>query len=479
MSFISLYYLIFLISTATVSYLLPARYRAVWLLAASWFFYFTWQPVFLLILIFITLVSFLAGRKIASAAQTERRIWLLGTITVLFLPLFFFKYFSFYNFSLRDFSVRLSFDSSASPQSYLVPLGISFFTFQAVSYVVDIYRNYLEPEKRVERYALYTAFFPTLLAGPIERAKSMLNQIGNPAKFESENIRAGLQLILWGVFKKVVLADRMADFLEKVYGEPQKFAGIFIYVAIIFTGLQIFCDFSAYSDIATGSAKILGINLTKNFDDRVYAAPSREIFWQGWHRSLTSWMRDYVFFPLSRRTKDKSRLYVNLIIVYFLVGLWHGAAWGFVIWGLLNGFWLVLESATKKGRQKLFSNLKINTEGRVFYFAAWLLVFHVGSFFGVFFRESIPSEAFSFIGNIANSNANFANKPEFQNCMVIFGLLIFMDLINRKIPPNHNFDVFISRRHWLVRWILYIVLAEMILRYLGAFENNGFVYFNF
>jgi alginate O-acetyltransferase complex protein AlgI len=480
MSFISLYYLIFLISVVTVNYLLPAKYRTFWLLAASWFFYLTWQPAFLIILVFITLISFFAGIKIASTAEkAQRKKKLIGSVILLFLPLLFFKYFNVFNSSLRDFFPQFVLDNSVSQQPYLIPLGISFFTFQAVSYVADIYRNYLEPERKIEKYALYLAFFPTLLAGPIERAKAVLNQLGNPAKFESENIRAGLQLILWGVFKKVVLADRMADFLGNVYDEPQKFQGVFIYLAIVFTGLQVFCDFSAYSDIAVGSAKMLGIKLTKNFDDRVYAAPSREIFWQGWHRSLTSWMRDYVFFPLSRGTKAKSRLYLNLIIVYFLVGLWHGAAWGFIIWGLLNGFWLALESATKSARQKLFANLKINTDGRIFYFLAWLFVFHIGSFFGVFFRENDPLKALSFIRNLTNSNANFIVSRETQNCLVTVALLIFMDLINRKIPKNQNFDAFINNQPLLVRWIMYILLAEMILRYLYVFENTGFVYFNF
>lgn len=480
MSFISVFYLLFLITAAGVYYLLPAKYRSLWLLGASYFFYLSWQPAFLLILIAVTLAAFLLGKKIAVAAdQPLKKRWLTLSVIVLILPLLFFKYYNFLSDNLSSLAALFSLNASLPKQPFLIPLGISFFTFQALSYVADVYRGYLAPEKRICIFAVYLAFFPTLLAGPIERAKSILNQLSDAPDFDYQNIRAGAQLILWGVFKKVVLADRMADFLGKVYKEPQNFQGVLVYLAIIFTGLQIFCDFSAYSDIAVGSARILGIKLTKNFDDRVYAAPSREIFWKGWHRTLTSWMRDYVFFPLSRGAKAKSRLYLNLIIVYFLVGLWHGATWGFIVWGLLNGLWLVGEGITKERRQRLFARLGINTDGRLFYFFAWLFIFHVGSFFGIFFRTNNPPEAFSFLKNITNSNANLAGNSEFRACLLTIVFLLAMDFINRKIPKDHNFDAFISVQKTWFRWLLYIILAELILRYIYVFGELRFVYFNF
>lgn len=271
----------------------------------------------------------------------------------------------------------------------------------------------------------------------------------------------------------------MAYFLGNIYSEPQNHPGILIYFAIIFTGLQVFCDFSAYSDIAVGSAKLLGINLSKNFDDRVYAAPSREIFWKGWHRSLTSWMRDYVFFPLSKGARSKSRLYLNLVVVYFLVGLWHGASWGFITWGFLNGVWLAAESVTKKRRHEFFTKLGFDINRKIFYFISWLFIFHVGSFFGVFFRTKTPLDAFAFMRNITNLNVNVRADREFKNCLMIIVFLIFMDLINRKIPPNQNFDAFIGGQKTWFRWLIYILLTEMILQYLYLFDNARFVYFNF
>ena len=480
MSFISVFYLLFLALTATAFYLLPPKFRSIWLLLTSYFFYLTWQPAFLGILFFVSLLAFLFGKKIASITdRKQKKDWLIRSVIVLILPLVFFKYYNFLNENLAEILGLIAFDSPFVNQPYLIPLGISFFTFQAISYVADIYRGYLKPEERIEKFAVYMAFFPTLLAGPIERAKSILSQINNPASFQYQNIRAGLQLILWGVFKKVVLADRMLDFMERVYADPQNFQGIFVYLAIIFSVFQLFCDFSAYSDIAVGSAKIFGIKLTKNFNDRVYAAPSREIFWQGWHRSLTSWLRDYVFFPLSRGVKTRAGLYVNLLIVYFLVGLWHGAAWGFIIWGILNGIWLVLENITKQKRWQFFTSLGFDINGKFYYFFSWLLVFHVGAIFGVFFRTDTLHEALNFFGNVVNPNINLIYSQEGRMCLITIAFLFFMDLINRQIPANQNFDAFIGGQKIWFRWLIYLLLAEAILRYIFVFDNARFIYFNF
>lgn len=480
MSFISVFYLLFLTLAATVFYLLPTKYRTIWLLFVSYFFYFTWQPAFSVVLFCVTLLSFQFGKKIAFVSDEKiKKRWLAGSVIVLLLPLIFFKYFNFLNENLATILNLFSLGKPLPFQPYLIPLGISFFTFQAISYVADIYRGYLKPEKQIEKFAVYMAFFPTLLAGPIERPKSILGQLSHPVSFEYQNVRAGLQLILWGVFKKVVLADRMTDFMGKVYAEPQNFQGVLIYFTAIFSVFQLFCDFSAYSDIAVGSARIFGIELTKNFDDRVYAAPSREIFWQGWHRSLTSWLRDYVFFPLSRGAKSRALLYVNLVIVYLLVGIWHGAAWGFVAFGLLNGIWLVMENATKHWRGQFFTRLGFNINGSVFYFLAWLFIFHVGAFFGVFFRTNTPQEAFNFMAHIVNSNANLLNSWEARSCLMTIAFLVFMDLINRQIPKNQNFDVFINSRKTWFRWLFYVLLAELIIRYTHVFDDAAFMYFNF
>lgn len=480
MPFISVFYLLFLALVAIVYYLLSRRPRMVLLLCASYFFYLTWQPAFLMVLCCITLIGFQSAKMIASVADKKAKKQLLfWSVMILLLPLVFFKYFNFLNETLSKVFGIFAIEIPILTQPYLVPLGISFFTFQAISYVADVYRGYLNPEKRIENFALYMAFFPTLLAGPIERAKTFLSQIHVPVSIDYHNIRAGMQLILWGVFKKVVLADRMMDFIGKVYSQPQDFQGIFIYMTIVFSSFQLFCDFSAYSDIAVGTARIFGINLMKNFDDRVYAAPSREIFWKGWHRSLTSWLRDYVFFPLSKGVRSRYGLYINLMIVYFLVGLWHGASWGFILWGLFNGIWLVAEHVSKNGRRKLFMGLGINIHSNIHYFLSWLLVFHAGALFGIFFRTDTPQDAFDFISNLSNSNTNWFSGWESKTCFVTILLLLLMDWINRRIPKNENFDKFIEQKRTWFRWIVYILLTELILRSIFIFGNENFMYFKF
>ncbi len=480
MSFISVFYLVFLLAVAGVFYRLPARLRVYWLLGAGYVFYLSWQPAFLFVLLGVTVWSYFAGKRVhAAAAGAEKKRWLAAGVVVSLVPLVFFKYFNFINDNVAALAAHAGLSYAVPNHPYLAPLGVSFFTFLAISYLADIYRGYLKPEPEAAKYFLYLAFFPTLLAGPIERARSILTQISAPAAFEYENLRAGFQLILWGVFKKVVLADRMTDLMNNVYAEPQNAPGALVYAAIAFSVFQLFCDFSAYSDIAVGSARVLGIRLTKNFDDRVYAAPSREIFWQGWHRSLTMWLRDYVYFPISRGVANRARLYFNLVVIYFLVGLWHGATWGFIIWGILNGVWLVFENITKPVRARLFARLGWNTESRSFHFAAWLLVFHVGAFFGVFFRTEDPSDVFRLLGHLGNSNAGLLGDPLARSAALTLVLLFFMDLVNRQIPKNENFDAFLSRQNAFLRWALYVLLAQLVVRYFFVFEDVKFIYFNF
>ncbi|MEZ5345353.1 MAG: MBOAT family O-acyltransferase [Pyrinomonadaceae bacterium] len=480
MSTISAFYLIFLFIVTCGYYALPARYRPLWLLGASYLFYFTWQPAFLLVLCFVTFVAFNLGRLLPKISDPlKKRNFLLGGIALLLLPLFTFKYLNQTNDLITAILDMFSVSVSFPKQPYLAPLGISFFTFLSIGYVADIYRGYLEPERSLHKFAVFVAFFPTILAGPIERAKSLLKQINAPRSFDRENIRAGLQLILWGVFKKVVIADRIAAFTGDIYAAPENFPGFIVYLAIVLSVFRVFCDFSGYSDIAVGSARLLGINVVKNFDDRVYAATSRQKFWQGWHMSLTSWIRDYVFLPLSKKVKTRGFLYFNLIFVFLLIGLWHGATWGFLIWGLLNGVWLVIERVTQLKRHKFAAGAGIGPDSRVYRFLSWLLVFHAGAFMGVFFLASSPQNAFDMFSAIANSNAGIFQSGELRGTALTIVFLMFMDLINSRIPKGQNFDRFIGKQHLVVRWIMYFVLAELILRYVLVFRTEGFMYFLF
>ncbi|NNF00416.1 MAG: MBOAT family protein, partial [Pyrinomonadaceae bacterium] len=410
---------------------------------------------------------------------SQKRRWLFGGVAILLLPLFIFKYLNPINQAISGMLEAFSIQFSFPDQPYLAPLGISFFTFVAIGYVVDIYREYIEPETRIHRFALFLAFFPTILAGPIERAKSLLNQINNPVSFEYENIRAGFQLILWGVFKKVVIADRISDLVQKIYAQPENFPGLIIYFAIVLSIFRVFCDFSGYSDIAVGSARIFGINVSKNFDDRVYASTSLLKFWQGWHISLTSWIRDYVFFPLSKNVKSRGQIFLVLVFVFVLLGIWHGLTWGFVIWGFLHGLFVVLERVTKFGRHQAWPRIGLDPSGKIPNFVSWVFTFHIWSFIGLFFLAQTPGKVANILSGIANSNANLLSRPELKSMAITFALIFGMDLINRLIPKNKNFDSFIGKQHVLVRWVIYVALAELILRYILVFKDAGFLYLRF
>ena len=478
MSHTSTFYLLFLAAGASVYYLLPPRLRPLWLLSLSYLFYLTWQPAFLLVLIGVTIAAFVFGRNIRRAGEGNRLLMATAVIALL-SPLVFFKYYNFLNESISHIFSSFFGSAGALPsQPYLIPLGISFFTFQAISYVADIYRGYLKPEKSFIRFAAYVAFFPTLLAGPIERARSILGQLRRPIAFEYRNVQAGLQLILWGVFKKVVIADRLTDFINTVDANPRDQQGVMVYLAIVFAVFQLFCDFSAYSDIAVGSGRMFGIRLSKNFDDRVYASPSREIFWRGWHRTLTSWLRDYVFFPLSHGVTSRSWLYVNLIFVYLLVGIWHNATTGAITWGFLNGIWLVLEKSTKEARWQFFRRMGLDTDGRLYNFLGWVIVFHLGALIWVVFRSASPLDAAQFIKHIGNTNAGLT-VGQLRGCVPSIVLILLMDQVNKRIPKGENIDALLSGRTMLVRWVFYILLIELILRYSFVFDQVNFRYFNF
>lgn len=480
MSQTSFLYLIFLALVGFGYYALrKARWQNGWLLLCSYLFYASWQPLFCVLLFVVSLFTYGAGLFLASRPQKAQPLLLGWMISILLTPLFLFKYFNGWQQVLLDWWGYLPPGHTAAWQPLVIPLGISFFTFVAIGYLIDIKRGYLQPEKNWLHFATFLAFFPTIMAGPIERAKSMLPQLKQQRLFAYENVQAGAQLILWGFFKKIVIADRLNYFINGMYEQPSTQPGIFIYLAIMLSGIQIFCDFSAYSDIAVGTGRMLGIQVSKNFHDRVYAAPSREIFWKGWHRSLTSWLRDYVFFPLSKGNTSKTRLYANLMMVYLLVGLWHGASWGFVAWGLLNGLWLVGENASKKWRLRFFSSLGINTEGRIYHFCGWLLVFHAGAFIGLFFRTTEWTNLVAILKSLGNSNQHFTLNYYYP---VLAGALLFtlvLEVVSRQIPANQNMDAALRHKPKIVRWIFYVLLSVSILRFFEVYHASSFLYYNF
>ncbi|MCB0064655.1 MAG: MBOAT family protein, partial [Caldilineaceae bacterium] len=337
MLFNSLQFIIFFPAVVTIYFLLPHRYRWLLLLAASYYFYAAWQIEYTLLIFISTAVDYAMAHLMAQSEKLWHRRAYLGVSLLVNLGLLFgFKYFNFFNESVRATLNLFNIFYNVPAFQVLLPVGISFYTFQTLSYTIDVYRGKLAPERHFGRFALYVAFFPQLVAGPIERATHLLPQFHQPMTFNQTRIASGLRLLLWGMFKKVVIADRLALYVNQVYDHPGDHGALTLLIASYFFAFQIYCDFSGYSDIAIGAARVMGFDLMENFR-QPYMARSIAGFWRRWHISLSTWFRDYLYIPLGGNRVARWRWYSNLFLVFLVSGLWHGAAWHFVIWGALHG----------------------------------------------------------------------------------------------------------------------------------------------
>ena len=345
MLFNSLEFLLFLPVVLVCYALTPRHLRWIPLLAASYYFYASWRLEYLTLILASTAVDYAAGLALGRVTNRASRRALVGLSLVANLGiLLFFKY---ANFFAQTWSSMIGAGADGSLHTFLLPVGISFYTFQTLSYTIDVYRGRIEPERHLGRFALYVAFFPQLVAGPIERAGRLLPQVTRMASPNTDQIVSGLRLALWGFFKKVVIADRLALVVDQVYGNPADQSGITWLIGTYFFAFQIYCDFSGYSDIAIGVARLLGFDLMKNF--RVpYSASSLREFWGRWHISLSTWFRDYVYIGLGGNRVQLGRWIANILVTFLVSGLWHGANWTFVVWGGLHGAYLVIEHALRR-----------------------------------------------------------------------------------------------------------------------------------
>nr|CRH07242.1 Putative poly(beta-D-mannuronate) O-acetylase. putative membrane bound O-acyl transferase MBOAT family protein. (algI) [Candidatus Magnetococcus massalia] len=383
MLFTELRYLLFFAIIWMVYWVLPwPKARKGLLLAGSYLFYSAWDPRFLLLILLSTGVDYIAGGRIAAAAErTTRKAWLLLSLGVNLGVLFFFKYFNFFTQSLVDLMNQLGVVVSHTTLEIVLPVGISFYTFQTLSYTIEIYRGKLEPRRSLLDFALYVAFFPQLVAGPIVRAKVFLPQVEKLAKLSEVAIRPLLFLFLVGYIKKACVADNLAPYIDQVYSDPSLFTAMAVVGAVLLYSVQIYCDFSGYTDMAIASAGLLGFSLPKNFDFPSLAASATE-FWRRWHISLSSWMRDYVYFPLGGNRMGERRSELNLMITMLVGGLWHGAAWGFVIWGGLNALALIIQKRWHSWR----SGHRWHLPTPVAYLLGLLLTYWWMSLARIFFR---------------------------------------------------------------------------------------------
>lgn len=490
MPFNSFQFLIFLPLVLAAYFVLPYRYRWALLLVASYGFYATWSPSFLIWIALSTLAAYVLARLIARAPHPGWRKGLLVASLVINLGLLFaFKYLNFASDVLRVVLDHFNLVYQAPVLDLLLPVGISFYTFQTIGYTIDVYRARIEPEKHLGFFALYVSFFPKLVAGPIERAEHLLPQFrreqvsDSASPIDASHAFSGLRLVLWGMFKKVVVADRLAVYVNAVYGNPLSYAGWTVVAATLFCAVQIYSDFSGYSDIAVGVARMFGLELTQNFE-QPYCAPSVSEFWRRWHISLSSWFRDYLYIPLGGSRVPRWRWYLNLFIVFLVSGLWHGANWTFVLWGALHGLYVVLEAWSKKARDWAARRLRLeNTAARTIMGTTITLI--LVSFAWIFFQSPTVSHALILVRNLfhfgaaTNINAPWAgltDAPGFEMALA-WGLVGLLVLVHLGRDGRLPLPALVLEKSW-VRWIVCLLLALAIMN-LGMANETPFIYAGF
>jgi D-alanyl-lipoteichoic acid acyltransferase DltB (MBOAT superfamily) len=483
MLFNSLEFLLFLPLVVALYFTLPVKWRWLLLLVASYFFYMSWKAEYAILILFTTLVDYSVAIKIGNElSKRKKKNWLLLSILVNLGMLAGFKYLNFFSESANAL-LQASNSGYAFPlYQILLPVGISFFIFQSLSYTIDVYRGIRKPEKHFGKFALYVSFFPQLVAGPIERSTSLLPQINNPRAFSEQNLICGLKLMLWGFFKKLVIADRLGMFVGLIYENPAEYNGIPVILATLLFAIQLYCDFSGYTDIARGSARILGYELMINFNRPLIATSLRD-FWNRWHISLTTWFRDYLLYSLPY-IKDKkivqAKIYRNLVITFLLMGLWHGAAWTFVLFGLFHGIMLVIETITEKPVAGFYQRMGINkfpvlkkTIGIIYMIS--LVVFSL-----FLFRANNLSDSMLLLSNAFDfSNTAEAMKAILKNLEVVFGIMMIVILLwAEHFHAKHNLVRTIASKPMIIRWTAYIGFIFFVLLF-GVLHQEKFIYFQF
>ena len=471
MSFASLHFLAFFAIVSGLYFALRGRGHVSLLLIASLYFYMVWRPVYVLLLLVSVSCDYAAGLVMARSSRLlVRRSALAASLGVNLGILVAFKYSGFF----------LAQAALVFPQVYSVyfrlvlPLGISFYTFQAMGYAIDVYRGALQAERSFRCYALFVLFFPQLVAGPIERAGHLLPQLRDYHPFDAARVTSGLRLVLWGLVKKMVVADNLAGFVDRAYAAPDHFSGPSLLLATVFFAYQIFCDFSGYSDIAVGAARVLGVDLMANFD-RPYSAASIGEFWRRWHVSLSTWFRDYVYVPLGGNRCGVRRQYENIFVTFCVSGLWHGANWTFVVWGAYHGALVVAEYATVAWQRRLYAACGLEGSDRLRHALQVVVTFVLVNVGWVCFRAPTLGAAWSVLGGIVSGRAGLRafTAPEVAAGLALVAAL---ELGQSLMGPDPR-EISVPG-HSVLRWGFYLLLGLALLN-LGVEKTVPFIYFEF
>lgn len=455
------------------------RLQNLLLLVSSYFFYACWDWRFLFLLIFSTLLDFFTGIKMSTAgSQGSKRFWFWLSISINIGFLGFFKYYNFFAESFADFIANFGLHVNPATLNVILPVGISFYTFHGLSYVIDIYKNRIPPERNFIDYSVFVSFFPLLVAGPIERATHLLPQIKKERVFDYTKAVDGLRQILWGLFKKVVIADQCAQYANLVFNNSEAYSGCTLFIGAVFFAFQIYGDFSGYSDIAIGTARLFGVDLLRNFAFPYFSRDIAE-FWRRWHISLSSWFRDYLYIPLGGSKGTLFKKVRNVFIIFLVSGFWHGANWTFIVWGFLNAVYILPSIILNTNR----ANLAIVAEDRLFpslkEFGSMLLTFILTVFAWIFFRSENVQQGINIIGEIFSDS--FFSTPEIalttSSMLTVLFTTLFMavEWIGRKDQYGIAFLGQVPNR--LVRYFVYYLLAGLVIVYAGSEEQ--FIYFQF
>lgn len=493
MLFNSTEFVIFFPIVVALYFILPQRMRWFMLLLASYYFYMCWKAEYVVLILVSTIVDYFVAIQMAKQNNlSKRKILLVVSLVVNLGLLFGFKYFNFFNDSLRAIFDHYNLFYNVPSFNVLLPVGISFYTFQTLSYTIDVYRKKREPEKHLGTFALYVAFFPQLVAGPIERSTRLIPQLFKKYNFDYDRVTSGLKLILWGFFKKVVIADRVAVIVNQVYSNPQDAAGLPLLIGTYLFAFQIYCDFSGYSDIAIGAAKIFGIDLMENFR-RPYFAKSIREFWQRWHISLSTWFRDYLYISLGGSKTTKWRWYYNILIVFIISGLWHGANWTFIVWGALHGFYYLFSYWSVNLRSVVTNFIRLDRAPLLQKSIRVFIVFHLVTLSWIFFRANSFSDAiyiathlFTGIGDVFGRVKEIGFSPgifnygfDLPNYDMLIGLMAIGILgIQHLIQRKQSTRLWLSAKPFWYRWTMYYLLLFFVLVF-GYSEPSAFIYFQF
>lgn len=498
MQFNSVDFMLFFPIVLSVYFVIPKRLRMYWLLITSYYFYMSWNAQYALLIGASTIITYFSGLIFSklpnnSTSRRKKQVVMIVCICINIGILILFKYGNFGIDTIN--SIISNFGCSLIDRrfDFLLPVGISFYTFQALGYMIDVYRGDVEVEKNIFRYALFVSFFPQLVAGPIERSKNLLSQLQNIEKIKlwnAKRVTSGAILMVWGLFMKMVIADRVSILVDAVFNNYRMYGGTELILAAVGFTLQIYCDFGSYSMIAIGAAKIMGFDLMENFNAPYFAINIRD-FWSRWHISLSTWFRDYLYIPLGGNRKGNVRKYINIMIVFLVSGLWHGANWTFVVWGGIHGFYQIVGDFLKPYREKIEGKMNIKTECFSWYLLRRLITFGMVVFAWIFFRSDTIIDALRYVQRIFVKptpwllfNGGIYNlgldRPE-MNILIVSVIILFMvDLI--RVKKEMTVDMFLFSQNKWFEWVAIITIILMIFifgEYGPTFDAKQFIYFQF